>query len=124
MVEKLDEIGGKCAAKSVENKQECSQKVENVENLPKTPADGAILKLSQAETLEHLLAARSDVNAPDSSGRTLLHDAALSGSAGAMHVLLSRGAHVDTCDRSGQTALNMVARHGHSDCVSLLLNVS
>ena len=86
--------------------------------------DAPAHRVSQQEVVENLLRSRTDVNALDSSGRTLLHDAALTGNTSAMQLLLSRGAHVQTTDRSGQTALNMAARNGHTEAVAMLLQVT
>lgn len=59
--------------------------------------------------------------APDSEGRTALHDAAEDGNADLVQLLLENGADFLLADIYGGTALHMAALHGYDVVVRLLL---
>ena len=81
-------------------------------------------KYTEEEALAMILDSGTDINAPDSSGKTMLHNAAHEGNVKALQLLMSRGADAYVTDKSGQTALNMAARQGHAGVVQLLIQVA
>ncbi|XP_067950849.1 uncharacterized protein [Watersipora subatra] len=56
------------------------------------------------------------------NGTTALHQAAQSGFADVVRILLDHGADIDTPDSEGYTALHKAAERGHLDVLGLLIN--
>lgn len=71
--------------------------------------------------LEHLIAAKSDINEKDWRGRTALMLAALKGHILCMKVLLRANCRVDQQDDRGMTALHYATWAGSAPAVALLL---
>ncbi|KAE8373759.1 ankyrin repeat-containing domain protein [Aspergillus bertholletiae] len=61
------------------------------------------------------------INKGNFSGRTPLHQAAVSGHAGIMRLLLARGANITAVDENGQTVLHLAAKYGHESTVRFIL---
>lgn len=61
-------------------------------------------------------------NKPDSFGRTLLHDAATSGSAEQMEAFLRRGTDPNAADAYGTTPLHLACRNGHERIARMLID--
>ncbi len=72
--------------------------------------------------MERLIAEGADVNEASYGGRiTALHWAAEKGHAGAVRLLIEKGADVNASNSSGYTALDWAALNGHAKIVRLLL---
>lgn len=61
------------------------------------------------------------VNTVDSSGRTLLHNAAYDGNIELVTTAIANGADLEALDKKGQTALILASRQGHAEVVAILL---
>ncbi|MEQ2165723.1 Ankyrin repeat domain-containing protein 50, partial [Goodea atripinnis] len=70
--------------------------------------------LEREDSIRTLLDNGASVNQCDSSGRTLLANAAYSGNLDVVNLLISRGANMELEDNHGQTALTLAARQGHT----------
>jgi ankyrin repeat protein len=68
-----------------------------------------------------LLEHGTEINAPDSTGRTALMEAAFGGHTKVVELLISRGASPDAMDKDGWTALMEAASKGRLDVVRTLL---
>jgi ankyrin repeat protein len=100
-----------------------------------SPSEGATKPLRAAAKagdvaeIQRLLDNCADPNAPDATGRTALHEAAVQGSADAVRLLLHRGARLHSwavISTGGSqpewgTALHFAADHGNADAVKALL---
>lgn len=75
-----------------------------------------------APELTRRIAGGLDPNLRDTSGRSVLHHAALLGQAPAVRVLLENGAEVDAQNIQRRTALALAADQGHAQVVALLLD--
>ena len=84
-------------------------------------ASAITLAAGQEETFKDLLDSGASVNQPDSSGRTLLANAAYQGNLQVVNMLITRAADFEVIDKNGQTSLNLAARQGHTEIVSALL---
>lgn len=69
----------------------------------------------------HRLLTQETVNAADSTDKTALHHAALSGQAAMVKALLKAGASINARDKDGATPLIYAAMCGYEDVVRLLL---
>ena len=69
-----------------------------------------------------LMAAGTNVNAVDNTGRTALHLVALTGDAALAECLLSRGADPNAVDSNGDTALHLAAERGNVTVTECLLS--
>ena len=78
--------------------------------------------LETEESVKALLAKGTMVDHIDSSGRTLLCNAAFNGNVNVVRLLLKHGANVNFSDVSRQSPLMLSARQGHSEIVYLLVN--
>ncbi|MCL2742404.1 MAG: ankyrin repeat domain-containing protein [Planctomycetaceae bacterium] len=63
-----------------------------------------------------------DVKAKDNDGKTLLHKAAMMGSAAVIKYLIDKNADINAKDNKGVTPLYEVAYKGHLEAVKLLLS--
>ncbi|KAM9740781.1 LOW QUALITY PROTEIN: ankyrin repeat domain-containing protein 50 [Menidia menidia] len=77
--------------------------------------------LEREDSIRTLLDNGASVNQCDSSGRTLLGNAAYSGNLDVVNLLISRGANMELEDNHGQTALTLAARQGHTKVVNCLI---
>ncbi|GLD70514.1 ankyrin repeat domain-containing protein 50 [Lates japonicus] len=77
--------------------------------------------LEREDSIRTLLDNGASVNQCDSSGRTLLANAAYSGNLDVVNLLISRGANMELEDNHGQTALTLAARQGHTKVVNCLI---
>ncbi|KAK7922622.1 hypothetical protein WMY93_009524 [Mugilogobius chulae] len=77
--------------------------------------------LEREDSIRTLLDNGASVNQYDSSGRTLLANAAYSGNLDVVNLLISRGANMELEDNHGQTALTLAARQGHTKVVNCLI---
>ncbi|KAG2465499.1 ankyrin repeat domain-containing protein 50 [Polypterus senegalus] len=77
--------------------------------------------LEREESIRTLLDNGASVNQSDSSGRTLLANAAYSGNLDVVNLLISRRADLEIEDSHGQTALTLAARQGHTKVVNCLI---
>ncbi|XP_066575943.1 ankyrin repeat domain-containing protein 50 [Amia ocellicauda] len=77
--------------------------------------------LEREDSIRTLLDNGASVNQRDSSGRTLLANAAYSGNLDVVNLLISRGANLEIEDSHGQTALTLAARQGHTKVVNCLI---
>lgn len=77
--------------------------------------------LEREDSIRTLLDNGASVNQSDSSGRTLLGNAAFSGNLDVVNLLVSRGADMELEDHHGQTALTLAARQGHTKVVNCLI---
>ena len=76
----------------------------------------------EEEIIKDLLDSGSTVNHPDSSGRTLLANAAYQGNLKFVQMLLGvENVDLEVVDKNGQTPLNLASRQGHTDIVNCLL---
>lgn len=74
------------------------------------------------ESIRALLEKGTSVDRVDSSGRTLLCNAAFNGNVDVVRLLIKHGANVNFSDTSGQSPLMLASRQGHSEIVYLLVN--
>ncbi|KAF7698342.1 ankyrin repeat domain-containing protein 50 [Silurus meridionalis] len=77
--------------------------------------------LEREDSIRTLLDNGASVNQSDSSGRTLLANAAYSGNLDVVNLLISRGANMELEDNHGQTPLTLAARQGHTKVVNCLI---
>ncbi|XP_052010565.1 LOW QUALITY PROTEIN: ankyrin repeat domain-containing protein 50 [Xyrauchen texanus] len=77
--------------------------------------------LEREDSIQTLLDNGASVNQTDSSGRTLLANAAYSGSLDVVNLLISRRVNMELQDNHGQTALTLAARQGHTKVVNCLI---
>ncbi|XP_041120719.1 ankyrin repeat domain-containing protein 50 [Polyodon spathula] len=77
--------------------------------------------LEREDSIKTLLDNGASVNQNDSSGRTLLANAAYSGNLDVVNLLISRGSSLEIEDGHGQTALTLAARQGHTKVVNCLI---
>nr|XP_057908759.1 ankyrin repeat domain-containing protein 50 [Doryrhamphus excisus] len=77
--------------------------------------------LEREDSIRTLLDNGASVNQCDSSGRTLLSNAAYSGNLDVVNLLISRGANMELVDNHGQTAVTLAARQGHTKVVNCLI---
>nr|XP_006629224.1 PREDICTED: ankyrin repeat domain-containing protein 50 [Lepisosteus oculatus]XP_015199474.1 PREDICTED: ankyrin repeat domain-containing protein 50 [Lepisosteus oculatus] len=77
--------------------------------------------LEREDSIRTLLDNGASVNQSDSSGRTLLANAAYSGNLDVVNLLISREANLEIEDGHGQTALTLAARQGHTKVVNCLI---
>lgn len=77
--------------------------------------------LEREDSIRTLLDNGASVNQCDSSGRTLLANAAYSGNLDVVNLLISRRANMELEDSHGQTALTLAARQGHTKVVNCLI---
>nr|XP_046151603.1 ankyrin repeat domain-containing protein 50-like [Oncorhynchus gorbuscha] len=77
--------------------------------------------LEREDSIRTLLDNGASVNQCDSSGRTLLANAAYSGNLDVVNFLISRRANMELVDSHGQTALTLAARQGHTKVVNCLI---
>ncbi|KAG7461991.1 hypothetical protein MATL_G00197130 [Megalops atlanticus] len=77
--------------------------------------------LEREDSIRTLLDNGASVNQSDSSGRTLLANAAYSGNLDVVNLLISRRANLELEDSHGQTALTLAARQGHTKVVNCLI---
>ncbi|KAM6981310.1 ankyrin repeat domain-containing protein 50 isoform 1-T1 [Aplochiton taeniatus] len=77
--------------------------------------------LEREDSIRTLLDNGASVNQRDSSGRTLLANAAYSGTLEVVTLLVSRHADMELEDGHGQTALTLAARQGHTKVVNCLI---
>jgi ankyrin repeat protein len=92
------------------------------QNFPKNlTALQVIASLGLKEIARILLAAKADVNAADSYGRTALQAAAERGHLEIVERLLAAKANVNAADSHGRTALQAAAGSGHLEIVERLL---
>lgn len=77
--------------------------------------------LEREDSIRTLLDNGASVNQADSSGRTLLANAAYSGNLDVVNLLISRKANMELVDSHGQTALTLAARQGHTKVVNCLI---
>ena len=75
-----------------------------------------------AESVKELLEKGTSVDRVDSSGRTLLCNAAFNGNVEVVRLLIKHGANVNFSDTSGQSPLMLASRQGHNEIVYLLVN--
>ena len=75
-----------------------------------------------AESIKALLEKGTSVDRVDSSGRTLLCNAAFNGNVEVVRLLIKHGANVNFSDKSGQSPLMLASRQGHNEIVYLLVN--
>lgn len=75
-----------------------------------------------AESVQELLEKGTSVDRVDSSGRTLLCNAAFNGNVEVVRLLIKHGANVNFSDTSGQSPLMLASRQGHNEIVYLLVN--
>lgn len=75
-----------------------------------------------AESIKALLEKGTSVDRVDSSGRTLLCNAAFNGNVEVVRLLIKHGANVNFSDTSGQSPLMLASRQGHNEIVYLLVN--
>ena len=75
-----------------------------------------------AESVKALLEKGTSVDRVDSSGRTLLCNAAFNGNVEVVRLLIKHGANVNFSDTSGQSPLMLASRQGHNEIVYLLVN--
>ncbi|XP_050700935.1 adhesion G protein-coupled receptor L4-like isoform X2 [Eriocheir sinensis] len=81
------------------------------------------VKLEQTDAVRALLSAGANVNVTDSLGWTPLHNAAYTGQADMVRVLLMHQANPDTPEPvHGRSSLHLAAYSGHAEVVSLLLD--
>jgi len=76
---------------------------------------------SKGALVSILLDAGADINAADSTGRTILLDAVQSGSEDTVRMLLDRGASPLTQEMYGRTALHEAAAQGNLEMVTMLM---
>lgn len=76
----------------------------------------------ELKTLQLLLANWAEIDAPDNTGQTLLHQAAKQGYGIFSQLLLEQQARPDIKDFKGETALLIAASEGHKDVVRHLLD--
>lgn len=74
------------------------------------------------DSVKALLEKGTSVDRVDSSGRTLLCNAAFNGSVDVVRLLIKHGANVNFSDTSGQSPLMLASRQGHNEIVYLLVN--
>ncbi|XP_062874715.1 ankyrin repeat domain-containing protein 50 [Trichomycterus rosablanca] len=77
--------------------------------------------LEREDSIRTLLDNGASVNQSDSSGRTLLANAAYSGNLDVVNLLVSRGASMELEDNHGQTPLTLAARQGHTKVINCLI---
>ncbi|XP_026887822.2 ankyrin repeat domain-containing protein 50 [Electrophorus electricus] len=77
--------------------------------------------LEREDSICTLLDNGASVNQSNSSGRTLLANAAYSGNLDVVNLLISRGANMELEDNHGQTPLTLAARQGHTKVVNCLI---
>ncbi|XP_057194934.1 ankyrin repeat domain-containing protein 50-like [Triplophysa rosa] len=77
--------------------------------------------LEREDSIRTLLDNGASLNQTDSSGRTLLANAAYSGNLDVVNLLISRKADMELKDNHGQTALTLAARQGHTKVVNCLI---
>ncbi|XP_012989047.1 ankyrin repeat domain-containing protein 50 [Esox lucius] len=77
--------------------------------------------LEREDSIRTLLDNGASVNQCDSTGRTLLANAAYSGNLDVVNLLISRRANMELEDNHGQTALTLAARQGHTKVVNCLI---
>ncbi|XP_078401038.1 uncharacterized protein LOC144682522 [Cetorhinus maximus] len=78
--------------------------------------------LEREDSIRMLLENGASVHQRDSSGRTLLANAAYSGNLEVVNLLLSREADLETEDYQGQTPLTLAARMGHTKVLHCLIS--
>ena len=71
-----------------------------------------------AEEVQRLLAAGTEVDVRDNYGNTALHDAAFSGHLAIVTLLLEAGADVNVRNEQGETALHKVVSTGHLERIA------
>lgn len=74
------------------------------------------------ESIHALLEKGTSVDRVDSSGRTLLCNAAFNGKVDVVRLLIKHGANVNFSDTCGQSPLMLASRQGHNEIVYLLVN--
>ena len=77
--------------------------------------------LEREDSIRTLLDNGASVNQTDSSGRTLLANAAYSGNLDVVNLLITRRANMEVEDNHGQTPLTLAARQGHTKVVNCLI---
>jgi ankyrin repeat protein len=82
----------------------------------------AAIRKAHLEIVVSKLAKGTKVNDKDLRGRTMLHDASISGEDEVVQYLLSKGADVKLLDAQGWTALHWAASGGHTAVVRELLD--
>jgi ankyrin repeat protein len=75
-----------------------------------------------ADTINALLQAKADVNAPQADGMTALHWAVHYDDAGMVKRLIAAGADAKATNRYGITPLTLACINGNTDAVEMLLN--
>jgi ankyrin repeat protein len=74
------------------------------------------------EIVQLLLEQGADIHAPDSNGRTALHEAIREGNLQIFRILLDRGASLQSADFEGSTALHIAAASKDVNIVQILLD--
>jgi ankyrin repeat protein len=81
----------------------------------------AVAEAGDTGTLRAMLRKNFDVNAPDESGMTLLHHAAVGNQPSVIEMLLNEyPAKVDATDSEGRTALDIANEMGNEDAAAAL----
>jgi ankyrin repeat protein len=98
-----------------------AEKEEDAAARPEATPLHSAAAAGQAETVQQLLlAARADLDAADSSGKSPLFAAAAAGHHAVVQLLLAAGADVDAADSSSKSLVYAAAAAGHHAVVQLL----
>ena len=76
------------------------------------------------QMLSFLIDEGADVNIPDSTGRTALHNASIKGDDKIVKCLIDAGANVGAQDCDGMNALHYASQHGHKKIIQRLMSHS
>ena len=70
--------------------------------------------------VELLIAKGADIDIQNSSGRTPVHEACVTGRKDVVELLIAKDASINARDDKGQTALSLAKGKGHEEVVELL----